>query len=87
MTNEEIMAKAKRDYPVGTTYYIAHMNDEIATVSNTDTFEMLDDNSIQESHGNEDKNGHYYTECILHDGKWATIISSPKPKELDYQIY
>jgi hypothetical protein len=73
---ETLLEEARRRYPKGTKYHVAHIEAKertIATVSDPSKFWVLDSN-IYESDGNFYKNGHNLSEVIHHNGKWGTIV-------------
>ena len=83
MDKENLLEKARRDYPVGTKYYAAHLSGEdhtICTVGNPDDFRISHSGDILESNGNKEKNDHVFNECVYESrGKrWAKIKSKPK---------
>lgn len=78
---ESLLEEAKRRYPVGTNYHIAHLSadgETTAIVRNPNAF-FLHDGNVYESHGNYGANGHSYSEILYHrnNEKWAEIISKP----------
>jgi hypothetical protein len=84
VSNEELLEKAKRDYPVGTEYYAVHLDNTPGTkckVRNTSNFYWKGE-YLKESDGNI-ANGHGFSETIFKQSKnkWATIISKPELKE------
>lgn len=87
-TLEERLEYAKKHYPIGTKYYPAHItkSDTIICTVGDISLSVDSSNDIKESSGNDNKNGHWYTELIyLYDkDKWAEIITnSPEPKPID----
>ena len=82
-TEEELLAEAKRRYPIGTKFRCVNGNchgkavaDDIWEVSNYGKASM-------KTHGIHSGNG-----WILLHGKWAEIVELPEPKIVnDYEIY
>jgi len=85
---ESLLEEAKRRYPVGTKYHIAHLSADgktTAIVRNPNAF-FLHDGNVYESHGNYGANGHSYSEILYHrnNEKWAEIISRPEERSSIY---
>jgi len=85
---ESLLEEAKRRYPVGTKYHIAHLSADgktTAIVRNPNAF-FLHDGNVYESHGNYGANGHSYDEILYHrnNEKWAEIISRPEERSSIY---
>tara|TARA_R110000782_G_scaffold193411_2_gene282967 strand:+ start:43 stop:294 length:252 start_codon:yes stop_codon:yes gene_type:complete len=83
MTNEELIAKAKKDYPIGTVYNSTGgwkncivCKDSIFLFKKATIRHMVNDKF----------RGEIYRQ---YDMKWAEIIAKPQPKEvqLNYEIY
>lgn len=81
-TKEELLAEAKRKYPVGTKYKVVHMPSCVKTVLSHDNFDLtfiyngaatnLGINFLTKEQNN-GKGGIVYL-----DGKWAEIVETPK---------
>ena len=80
ISDKELLEKAKRDYPIGTEYYPAHLtpNEDCKCIMNEDSFNKLyiSGNSIVT--GKNNKEG--WSEVVYHNDTWATIISKPETK-------
>lgn len=67
MTDEELLKKAIRDYPVGTKYLSAYSGSE--SINTTNSFIIGDDSISIDGFD------------VYFNGKWAKIINSPKQNE------
>ena len=84
MTDDELIAKAKKDYPIGTVFYPAHIqeNPEKKTISSNPDYRVkgrdLYVNVLEENS---------WLPILYYGNRsdWAKIIS--KPKQQDYEIY
>ncbi len=84
MTNEELLKKAKKDYPLGTKFYSAlpGFKDTKGSVTSEEYYIFsTGDVVVNKNCG--------YSIYSAKSKEWAKIISSPKPKEvqLNYEIY
>jgi len=76
---EELLEKARRDYPAGTVFKSAYNSDRKGKVTHLNFFvenkniftDQLYDDLAEEGIG----------EAIYYEGKWAEIISKPEVKE------
>lgn len=90
MTNEELLAEAKRRYPVGTQFKVAHQPYRSEIVLSHDNHNNLfiinykgevHINFLVESRVNRD------CASVYGENKWAEIISLPKDIKYDYQLF
>ena len=83
-----LIEEAKKRYPPGTKFQPAHISgitlSELCIVGPNETFYLLL-NTIYLSHGNQEKNGHNYSEFVYHDGSWAEIVTDLKEEPKKYQ--
>ena len=82
MNKEQLLEKAKNDYPIGTVFNVAHLNKDVKhqdKVDNDNFIFELSDGSITLS--GKSTNKHKWVRCICHRNKWAEIIS--KPEEIE----
>ena len=77
MSNQELLAEAKRRYPPGTQYQVAHLNGNyVDTVLENDVFKCEENSNVVVI---TDRNSIDGWCCCLHNGyRWATIVSLPK---------
>lgn len=98
MTDEQLISKVKREYPIGTKFYAAHSHGTICEVFDHNTITIQPTVKGRSSSGDIDlysqdtRNGHTFFGCVYRaqSDKWAEIISLPdvKPKPVDnYEIY
>ena len=68
--------EAKKRYPVGTKFHPAHLPSTIShcVVEESDIFQINSDGNILLSNGNQEKNGHVFSEIVRADGIWAKIV-------------
>lgn len=91
---ELLLEEAKKDYPVGTKFYAAHLkhdiHDNLCEVLIGDTFNIQNGGNIFITRNNNETscNRNGWWNCILHEGRWANIHSLPevKEKEVNEQI-
>lgn len=90
MNNNDLIEKAKKDYPIGTTFKVAHINHEIRTVLSHELHSL----SIVERHHDNALHINLLTTnggcasvyCIDNKGpRWAKVVSYPKIDK-PYQI-
>lgn len=90
MTREEILAKAKVDYPIGTKVYAAHTrHNRAGSIFTVDSYFFSEGhhNNVQ---GSSYKTDEGYSPCLYFetDDKWATIISRPTHVIINnYELY
>lgn len=80
-----LIEEAKKRYPPGTKFQPAHLKGrptETCVIGLHENFQFNGD-EIYISHGNQDKNGHNYSEIIYHEGNWAEIIEEPKEELIE----
>lgn len=89
MTNEELLAEAKRRYPVGTIFRVAHIIDKICTIKDHKYEKNTFVNNSSGLHINFLINE--IDDCnmgsVYFNGEWAEIISLPKDIKYDYVIF
>ncbi len=86
MNKEQLLEEAKRRYPVGTKYRLAHDNSRIH-YNTTLNFKWGNNDNIYQKEGDSGKN---IGGCIYASGKWAEVISYPenyKPISKLFPIY
>lgn len=70
LTKDELLAKAKEMYPIGTKFISPFSNNK---------FEITNDNFFLDANGNiYIIVGNYTTPYVYYNGKWAEIISTPR---------
>jgi hypothetical protein len=80
----ELLAEAKHRYPVGSKFYPAHLDVEIAKTSQIicivkdHSLLKIDRTSLTYGSGDTLTNGHSYSEHIYYEGEWAEIVSTPE---------
>jgi len=90
MTEQELIEKAKRDYPIGTKFSPAHLKQRCTTIVTNDSFSVSYNNSRihaltdeGEKCSSKAKYGdNSYERIVYFGGKWAEIIYKPEPKSL-----
>ena len=84
---QELLEEAKRRYPVGTKFKLAHDSSKQSYVKHANYFWGTSNNiyCAQHSSGN-DFDNFTYNGCIYSEGKWAEIISETKSEEWKPQI-
>ena len=75
MTNEELLAEAKRRYPKGTRFRSPHYNKECIARGDQYLY-SLNENSVFQS-------GAYF----YYDGRWAEIIEPAEPVKVNQELF
>ena len=70
---EQMLAKAKRDYPIGAIVKSSINNKEYRV--ERDNFYFESDNKIRSCI------------CVYLNGKWAEVVSLPEPKTEQYSVF
>jgi hypothetical protein len=90
MTNEELIAKAKKDYPIGTVYNSTGGWKDCIICKDSiflckDSIFLFNGTTIRHMVNNKFR-GEIYRQYKM---KWAEIITKPQPKkvQLNYEIY
>lgn len=101
MTPEELVAEAKRRYPVGTRFVPAHMSpSKCSSVITADSTMKVDANMVISLSGDGKSflpdsvrtpsryGDNCYERLVYYNGIWAEIVGSPVPEvRNEYQIY
>lgn len=68
--------EAKKRYPIGTKFHPAHLpaTTSYCIVEENDIFQINSNGNILLSNGNQEKNGHVFSEIVRADGIWAKIV-------------
>lgn len=87
MTEEDdLLRKANEDYPVGTTFRVAHLNSGAeATRIEGESFLFEGTNTAVITTRTNQENG--YTKLVYYYGKWAEILSKPKQEFISGKWY
>lgn len=86
MTPEELIEKIKREYPIGTKFYPAHLYNNTKTCEVYDYINLIfDTNGDIDLYRQDKRNGHLYHGCLYRKeyDKWAEIVKV----SLLYEIY
>jgi hypothetical protein len=77
MTNDELLAEARRRFPIGTKYYyVGGCGNEVSEI--TGDLKLLSNNQIYGVNWNKNDNP-LINDCnVYENGKWATIIEEVK---------
>lgn len=92
MTKEELLEKARRDYPIGTKYTPAHIlssGDKNWRIIMSDNFKFTGCDDILADGGEyykDDGSGQQWNTNIYWGKQWAKILSLP-PNPDDYELY
>lgn len=88
MNLEELIKEARIIYPIGTSYESIHCKGaNIKAYIHSHNFRMIG-SCLGIGSGNLHINNHQYSETVYNSyGEWATIISYPKEREVNFEIY
>lgn len=82
MTKEELLAKAKKDYPPGTVFIIAHLTGRhTSTIKKIPDYEYYPDTMYVEG------TNKAWCSTIYYKGEWAEVIKKGITQENLYKIY
>lgn len=91
MSKDSLLEKAKRDYPIGTKFYFAHLVKSSVDYKDEYIGEIINNDFVWENGKRtiktKSKFNQRWVNCVYFEGNWAKIISKPENSETTFRTY